>query len=251
MPTVTEAKLFVPFSSSHLVVLAVIVALCLLLYWQRALLQQPDVDRIVRTGLISVLLLQEAYTQYTHLAAGTWSAATVLPLHICGIAALLAVVMLFLRSYGIYEVVYFWGMAGAVQALLTPALGYNDYPSVAFFHFFIVHGAIVLACLYATWIDGFVPTIGSIKKTFWVTNAYMVPVAIVNWLVNGNYLFLCTKPMNASIMDVMGPWPWYILSLEAVGLVLFGLCYLPFRLTRRDKSPAVGEQKNWKNKKSL
>ena len=35
---------------------------------------------------------------------------------------------------------------------------------------------------------------------------------------------------GTSLIDVLGPWPWYILALEGVGLVLFFLLYLPFAI---------------------
>jgi hypothetical integral membrane protein (TIGR02206 family) len=54
----------------------------------------------------------------------------------------------------------------------------------------------------------------------------------VNRLTGGNYLFLSRKPEGGSLLDLLGPWPWYILSLEAVALLLFTILYLPFVIGR-------------------
>jgi hypothetical integral membrane protein (TIGR02206 family) len=58
----------------------------------------------------------------------------------------------------------------------------------------------------------------------------MVAIGIINWLIGSNYLFIAHKPATASLIDVLGPWPWYILSLEAIGLVLCLLLYLPYAI---------------------
>lgn len=55
-------------------------------------------------------------------------------------------------------------------------------------------------------------------------------VGAINTLIGNNHLFIAHKPETASLIDDLGPWPWYILVLEGVGLVLFTLLYVPFAL---------------------
>ena len=73
-------------------------------------------------------------------------------------------------------------------------------------------------------------------------NFLLVTVGTVNFLTGGNYMFLARKPETASLLDVLGPYPWYLLSLEAVALLLFLVLYLPFAISdrvRRKSTQAV------------
>jgi uncharacterized membrane protein YwaF len=47
--------------------------------------------------------------------------------------------------------------------------------------------------------------------------------------------FLNSKPDVSSIMDYLGPWPWYILSLEVVALAAFFILLLPFIVSGHNK----------------
>jgi hypothetical integral membrane protein (TIGR02206 family) len=66
-----------------------------------------------------------------------------------------------------------------------------------------------------------------------VLNIYAALVGLFNAWYHTNYMYLCEKPEGASLLDWLGPWPWYILSGEAVALALFSLLWLPFRAANR------------------
>lgn len=219
---------FVFFSTSHLTALITLFSIYLLLYLFRAQFQKTTIDKNTRYTLAFLLIAQELSLNVWHLFNGTWSVATSLPLHLCGLAIVLSAVMLINNSYKLYELNYFWGLGGAIQALLTPDIGIYSFPHFRFFQFFISHGLIVMASLHMTFVAGYRPTQRSIWKVFAVTNIYMVFIAGFNWLTGGNYLFICHKPVNGSLMDFMGPWPWYIITLEFVAVISFYIYYSPF-----------------------
>jgi uncharacterized membrane protein YwaF len=55
-------------------------------------------------------------------------------------------------------------------------------------------------------------------------------------LFDGNYMYLRRPPREDSLLDLMGPWPWYIASTAALALALFWLLDRPFDGRRRARS---------------
>jgi uncharacterized membrane protein YwaF len=58
----------------------------------------------------------------------------------------------------------------------------------------------------------------------------MIVIHFINLAIGSNYLFTVGKPPTESLLDLLGPWPLYLLSMEAIGFALFFLLYLPFML---------------------
>ena len=157
-----------------------------------------------------------------------------LPLDLCRLNEALCAWMLFRRSYRVFEVAYFLAMAGSVSALAMPDL-VHGYPDPRFLMFFTSHGLAVVAVLYAVFGWGFRPTLRSV-------GIYTLLIAALNPLLDANYLFLRAKPEGASVLDHLGPWPFYVIGLIGLAVVACLLCYLPFALAaRRSSSGSAGD----------
>jgi hypothetical integral membrane protein (TIGR02206 family) len=161
-----------------------------------------------------------------------------LPLHLCDLAAFVTVAALFTLNTRLYEPAYYWAMAGTIQALLTPDLG-AGFPGMGFWLFFVPHGLVITCIFFATGTLGLRPRPGSIGRVTVLTLASCVPAGVANWLWGTNYMYLREKPGAASLMDFMGPWPWYILTLVPVGLAFMALWYLPFWMSDRRRASSV------------
>lgn len=218
------------FSRSHLAALGVHTLLNLSLLVLRAHPPAPHTRRLLRTGLATTLLVNEAAWHIWHWKTGQWRVQTMLPLHLCSVMVFHSAVMLLTRSYTLYEVAYFLGPGGAIQGLLTPDLGCYRFPHFRYFQTFISHGGIVTASLYMTLVEGYRPTPQSLVRVIVGIHPYMLLVVLVNRATGGNYLYLAHKPEIPTLIDHLGPWPWYILSIEAIGLATMLLLYLPFAL---------------------
>lgn len=160
----------------------------------------------------------------------------IVPLHMCDIAAITAGFALITRRPWLCSITYFWGLAATVQALLTPAITVG-FPAPPFLMFFIHHFAVVIAALYIPIVMGWRP-----KRPLWrepleifgISVVYLFVVLIVNHFTGSNFAFVSHPPTNPSLIDYLGPWPWYIFSLLGIALFLYSLLVLPFaRLAKR------------------
>ena len=230
---------FILFGPPHLIALGVValVNLWVIFYLRRN--TNPAARRAFRWGLATVLIVDELLWHLWNYTTGQWSVQTTLPLHLCSIFVFLSAIMLITKSYAIYEFAYFLGIGGALQALLTPDAGIYGFPHFRAFQVMISHGSIVTAAIYMTAVEGYRPTWQSLKRVAIGANLYMLIIFFVNRLLGSNYLFIAHKPETASLLDLLGPWPWYILAIEGVALIVCLLLYLPFALHDR-RTPTVG-----------
>ncbi|NLK88081.1 MAG: TIGR02206 family membrane protein [Clostridiaceae bacterium] len=229
----------IPYSTHHVIPLVITAVSILLLILLRKRLRDEKSNRISRYILAAFISIQQASIYIWYTAAGEWSLSITLPLQMCDLSLFLTIAVLLTRKQLLSELLYYWGLGGATQAMLTPAIGPYTFPHFVYYQYFISHWAILFVCTYILAVDKFKPSGKSVIRTFLITNAYAALILPINKLTGGNYLFLSWKP-EASLLDLLGPWPWYILSLEGVALVLFILMYLPFAFGgKKDQRPEI------------
>ena len=88
--------------------------------------------------------------------AGSFSPTTSLPLALCNMAALVAAAACWWRTALLVELTYFWGLAGTLQAVITPDLN-AGFPHLVFFQYTVGHLGIVVAAVYLVVGLGLVP----------------------------------------------------------------------------------------------
>ena len=217
---------FVVFGIPHLAALAVIG----LIGW--ALVRHaghcPESTRRVGQSLALFLALLYPAGLMVGWKLGMLNRDNVFPCHLCDVAAFCGAAALWFRNQRLAELVWFWGLAGTMNGLITPALS-DSFPSPRFISFFALHGGVVIAAVYLVVGLGLRPRQGAVWRAFGWGQVYLLLAALVNVTTGSNYGFLRSKPEQGSLLDMLGPWPYYIAGLEVLGLLLFGLLYLPFR----------------------
>ena len=155
-----------------------------------------------------------------------------LPLEFCDVTLWLMVMVLFTRSPALFDLAYYGALGGSSMALLTPNL-WESFPSLSTVQFFVAHGLVVSAALFLVWSGQARPRPGSPLRAMLFANAWAALDGVFDATFKTNYMYLRAKPASVSLLNFLGPWPWYIASAEGVALVLFLLLYLPFLGTAR------------------
>lgn len=214
------------FGPAHLLILSTIPVLAALLAWLARRRPGPGARARVVFGVL--LMLNELVWYGWRLRQEGFRFPEALPLQLCDLTLWLTVIaMLTLKTWS-FELAYFWGLGGSSMAILTPDL-WTEFPSYPTVYFFLAHGGVVASILFLVWSRLARPRPGSVWRAFGILNAYGLLIGAFNAIFKTNYLYLCEKPPSASLLDFFGPWPYYILAGDALGLVLFWLFWLPVR----------------------
>jgi hypothetical integral membrane protein (TIGR02206 family) len=223
---------FVHFAPAHLAAIGVVLGLCALTIWLFRGGQRPEWHRTARYGLALWLVVNQAGWYGWLVATGIWTVRDSLPLQLCLINAILCVVVLIKPTRPLYDIVYFWGIAGGGFALFSPDLFQYGFPHFRFWMFFTVHGALILTAVLLTVTSAYWPNWRSFVRFVIVTNLTMLVIGAVNWLTGGNYMYLARTPEFPTPIDYMGPWPYYLLGLQALGILSGLVCLAPFMRRR-------------------
>jgi hypothetical integral membrane protein (TIGR02206 family) len=172
-------------------------------------------------GLAVAILAGYLCEQLTYALRGEWTAEVNLPLHLTDAVTFASIAALWRPdSPLLVELAYFWALSASLQAVLTPDLG-ETFPDVLFFTYFVTHsGAVAAACLLVFGARR-VPRPDAVWRVYALTAAFAALAAVGTLVTGGNYMFLRRKPAHGSLLDLMGPWPLYILVAAALGLVMF------------------------------
>ncbi len=217
------------FSVEHWSAIAAFILFILILFFTRGRWPKSEkgllrMERLFGLSLLGMDILYHIWLIQTD----RWELRNSLPLELCSISLLLTIVLLWTGNRLVYQFVFYAGIGGAIQAMITPVLDMN-YPHFRYFHFFYTHAGIILTALYFTWVKGYRPTFKGILTTMLALNILLPFVFWINSLVDGNYMFLQRKPAGGSLLDFLGPYPFYILSLEFVAFIIFIFLWFLFK----------------------
>jgi hypothetical integral membrane protein (TIGR02206 family) len=223
---------FERFGPDHLAALAAIALVSFALARLVAARPHGILARAVRLGLAVGLAGLVGLELVVAAREGWLTIEVMLPLQLCDAAMLLAVLALATLRRGFAELLYYWAGAGMLPTVLTPDLPVG-FPRWEFLVFFGLHGLCIASAVVLVFGFGLVPRRGAPWRALFATVAYAGFVGLVNLALKANYLYLCAKPANPTLLDYFGPWPVYLLAAGVFGLAMFWVLDLPLGGLRR------------------
>lgn len=191
------------------------------------------IGTVAATIAIVIVVAELSWQPYV-LANHSWSVAASLPVQLCDVGGFVAAGALLWRQPLLVEVAYFWGLGGTLQAVLTPDLK-DHFPSFPYLQFYVTHDLVIVAALFLVIGLGLQPRRGAVRRIFLLTLAFAVVVGLIDLVTGGNYMYLRQVPSRGSLLNLMGPWPWYIAAGAVLTVVVLAILDLPFRLVRQSR----------------
>lgn len=232
----TASARFETFDASHLTALAAFVvgALVLIAIGRN----HRGTDAAERFSKVFALLIP-LFTiplQILQFTPAEWNLNTSLPLQLCDLAWIVAIYALWTHRSWAVAVTYLWGITLTSQAIITPDLA-TAFPEPRFLMFWAMHLLIIWSAFYLTFGLGLALTWSDFRVVAAITGVWAVVAFVFNLIVGTNYGYLNAKPAGGSILDLLGPWPWYVLFEIAIILVVWALLVWPW--ARRDKRSRI------------
>lgn len=232
----TNPPLLEHFSPAHLWALVVTWALGVGLILLARSRRQQKLVRGMEVMLAMLLLTSYPSGILARLFGGVEvNVDVVLPMHLCDVASITGFFALVFRHRLSAELTYFWGLAGTLQALFTPSTCYA-FPNPVFFSYFQLHSGVVIAAFYLPLGLGWRPDPGVVLRVWKWGLVYLAFAGLVDLLLGANYGFLRSKA-EGSLMEVLGPWPVYIIAMAGIALVAFVILQIPFYRKRGADNP--------------
>lgn len=222
---------FHPFSLLHLVTVAIVLSVIVSAVWwgrTRELASAKKAGRVLGVVLV-VYYGVEGYVRVAYMGIPP---VLLLPCEICNALFFIGAFAFFTEQKIAYEILFFWTFAGTVHALITPT-PLEGWPSLEYVRYFFAHGLLILSAAYAVLALDRLMTWGSLLRAAIAIQVFELLVAIVDLALDQNFMYLRHKPPSPTLIDALGPWPLYLVSLELVGIASFALWLGILSLARR------------------
>lgn len=161
---------------------------------------------------------------------------TNVPLHLCSINALVGAYFLLFKLNNINKRVFgVWFILAAQGAFLATiysqmAVGFSHF---RYWEYYLIHILLVIAPIFVLLFKNIIPTKKDAINALITMIILYIPVVIFNTIFNTTYMYISfgvdPRP-GGTLLSLMGPHPWYMLSMVLSAPFVIALTYLPIYL---------------------
>jgi hypothetical integral membrane protein (TIGR02206 family) len=226
-----NASPFILFGNVHLITMAIIVLVAVflpLVCKNQSTSNKSLISKVIAFIILSHVIISPYKDLYLLQNPYNWK--EILPIHMCDLSEIFLAAFLLGGPKILYKCAFFWGLAGASMAIITPDIPVID---LDYAFFMIGHGMIVIGIMYATISLGNRPYAKDILTVSAITAFVLLPIVYLINLILGepaNYWYLIAKPAGASLMDAFPEPPFHLLITTPLAIAMFYLIYIPYAI---------------------
>ena len=226
-----NASPFILFGNIHIVTMVIIVLVAVflpLVCKNQSISNKSLISKIIAFIILSHVIISPYKDLYLLQNPYNWK--EILPIHMCDLSEIFLAAFLLGGPKILYKCAFFWGLAGASMAIITPDIPVID---LDYAFFMIGHGMIVIGVMYATISLGNRPYAKDILTVSLITAFVLLPIVYLINLILGepaNYWYLIAKPAGASLMDAFPEPPYHLLNTTPLAIATFCLIYIPYAI---------------------
>jgi uncharacterized membrane protein YwaF len=127
----------------------------------------------------------------------------------------------------------FLALSAPVVANITPDVQYG-FPNWTYFSYWLTHSFLLIIPFYYVFVFRLDIRWRDFKNAYVMMNVFLLTTLAVNYILGANYMYTKQKPPVATMLDMLGPWPVYLITGQLLVLALFFIAYLPFFIKRKE-----------------
>ena len=224
-----NANPFILFGTTHIVTIIAITLVSIflpLIYKTKSEYQKSIMTKAIAFVIFCHVIISPYKDLY--LLDNPYNWREVLPFHMCDLSEIFLIFFLLGGPSILYKCAFFWGLAGATMAIITPDIEFLD---LDYAFFMIGHGMIIIGIMYATVALDNRPYAKDIVTVSLITALILLPITyLINYILGepANYWYLMQKPAGASLMDAFPEPPYHLLVTTPLAILMFCLIYIPY-----------------------
>jgi hypothetical integral membrane protein (TIGR02206 family) len=233
-----EVRTFYPYTRDHYLALLVTAVVTVGLSWLGVKWRGTSRGQTLHRAWLIVVVLVQVLSLYYYIWHRGFDWEHSLPLEICDLAGMVAVVSLATGRRTPRLILYYWAFALTTNAFVTPILRQGP-ESLRYYAFWVTHLVILATAVYDVVVHRFRPKAWDFAMITLVMCLYGAVVIPLDVIMGYNYGFVGNaQPDTPTAVDILGPWPlrlvWMFLVVHGLFALLTVVWMVPWkRLTGR------------------